>query len=336
MNPFLATKFITYDEIQHFYFYYEDILAETRTTVARPYDEIIFKLEDDEFHMDRQLQNGIAEKTRDVDSNIRELKDKSLTAGNFFIRAGYRLQYWIAIALRNHHIQHPFVRLSRDLNDVGFRKIQQIHNRDSVIQKECDNLAQAYDFLKKNKTYLFGAEGEETVIKVLNRLPDDYHVLNDIILRFSPPLFWVKTGRKVWSCQIDHIIAGPTGFFVLETKNCTTSNFKNNLDRIRLQVNRIGFALREYIRDNYYSWILDGPQLSFVVVSLKEINLDGNFGGDIDIITPDGLCDYIMKMKATVSTDAVEKFINIVYYQKNNAQVFTRIIRNINFEYIII
>ncbi len=63
--------------------------------------------------------------------------------------------------------------------------------------------------LKKQRGILHsGAEGEKRVLKLLSRLPDDFYVITDIEL---------VIGHK--TTQMDYIIVGPTGFFVVEAKN---------------------------------------------------------------------------------------------------------------------
>lgn len=54
--------------------------------------------------------------------------------------------------------------------------------------------------------FLKGAEGEETVARILSFLPADHTVFNDFQLDQSGPAF-------------DHIVAAPAGLFVIETKN---------------------------------------------------------------------------------------------------------------------
>jgi hypothetical protein len=59
----------------------------------------------------------------------------------------------------------------------------------------------------KYNVYKGGRQGERTVIKTLtNRLDDEYYLLNGVYL---------KSGGG----DIDHIVLGPTGVYVLETKN---------------------------------------------------------------------------------------------------------------------
>ena len=60
--------------------------------------------------------------------------------------------------------------------------------------------------ISKWSFYFKGASGERNVSKVLGRLNDDYFLLDDIVL-------YPHTGN------IDHILLGHNGIFVIETKN---------------------------------------------------------------------------------------------------------------------
>ena len=62
-------------------------------------------------------------------------------------------------------------------------------------------------FLRKYQIYGGGWEGEKQVIKLLgSKLSDDHILLNDLYLRGG-------------GGDIDHVVLGPNGIFVLETKN---------------------------------------------------------------------------------------------------------------------
>ena len=64
-----------------------------------------------------------------------------------------------------------------------------------------------YFYLRKYHIYSGGWQGEKQVAKLLtNKLNDDYYLLNDLYLRDG-------------GGDIDHIVLGPNGVFVLETKN---------------------------------------------------------------------------------------------------------------------
>ena len=68
-------------------------------------------------------------------------------------------------------------------------------------------LAAFYFYLRKYHIYSGGWQGEKQVAKILtSTLNDDYYLLNDLYLRDG-------------GGDIDHLVLGPNGVFVLETKN---------------------------------------------------------------------------------------------------------------------
>ena len=62
--------------------------------------------------------------------------------------------------------------------------------------------------LNKAAIYKSGLVGEATSENVLSNLPDDYYVFPSIEIEFE--------GKK---SQIDHLVVGPTGVFIIESKN---------------------------------------------------------------------------------------------------------------------
>jgi hypothetical protein len=64
-----------------------------------------------------------------------------------------------------------------------------------------------YFYLRKYRIYNGGWQGEKSVAKLLSKtLSDDYSLINDVYLHDG-------------GGDIDHIVLGPNGVFVLETKN---------------------------------------------------------------------------------------------------------------------
>ena len=58
--------------------------------------------------------------------------------------------------------------------------------------------------MRRVESFFRGARGEEQVAKVLIELPDTYHVFHDFV---------------AGGMHVDHVVAGPTGVFSIETKN---------------------------------------------------------------------------------------------------------------------
>lgn len=67
---------------------------------------------------------------------------------------------------------------------IGFRKLEQIERRRIAMRK--------------------GTVGENTIAKILADFPDEFHVINGLTTPFG---------------DLDHVVVGPTGVYVLDTKN---------------------------------------------------------------------------------------------------------------------
>ena len=80
---------------------------------------------------------------------------------------------------------------------------------------------------ERQTTWGIGAEGEESVIRVLQNLDSSFKVVNDVVLPGD-------------SQNIDHIVVGSVGTFVIETKNHNGIIKCNNDDWSRKKVGRRG------------------------------------------------------------------------------------------------
>lgn len=79
----------------------------------------------------------------------------------------------------------------------------------------------------RHNTWGIGAEGEESVIRVLQNLDSSFKVVNDVVLPGD-------------SQNIDHIVVGSVGTFVIETKNHNGIIKCNNDNWSRKKVGRRG------------------------------------------------------------------------------------------------
>ncbi len=89
-----------------------------------------------------------------------------------------------------------------------------------------------------------GAVGENLTVKEIEKLSNDYYLINDFSLKFDPPIYNRKENDRIFSIQIDHLLICKSGIFILETKNWSNESI-NNLD-LRSpvkQVSRTNFAL---------------------------------------------------------------------------------------------
>jgi len=143
-------------------------------------------------------------------------------------------------------------------------------------------------------TWGIGAEGEETVAQYLNVLGHPYRVIHDVVL---PEI----------GGNIDHIILGPNGIFVIETKNhngfitCNGDYWTQRkvgqrgtpyLGKIGCpskQVKRNAISLRNLIRDRLGINLYVNCAIVFTnkdaVLSIKSPT--------VEVLKPNELCEFI-------------------------------------------
>jgi hypothetical protein len=143
-----------------------------------------------------------------------------------------------------------------------------------------------------------GISGEDAVIEVLKHLDDTYYLINDIILKQSQ-----SRGN------IDHLLLGPNGIFVIETKNYNGTIKCNGDDWTRVyptksyqtsspskQTKRNAVMVRNFLRDNTDA-IKKWPNLfinGIVVFTGYGVNLKlGNL--TVPVLKIDELVDHILK-----------------------------------------
>lgn len=87
-----------------------------------------------------------------------------------------------------------------------------------------------------------GACGEWEVLCALQSLPDEYVVINDVQL--TAHTWYYFEGDHLKTAQLDHVVVGPTGVYVVETKrwSAATANDADVMSPYK-QVRRAGFLL---------------------------------------------------------------------------------------------
>jgi len=306
----------TLEEINHFYKNYNEILAETAAALEKQLDAKILSLSEDEIRLNSQLQESIAQHKVEVETDISNLKTKIDSATNIFTKWGYKLRYWIALSFRSKNITPPYTGLMKDLQGVQNKKAMLIRDKPIRVKNECDRIVANYTFLTENESFLIGAIGEEQVIRVLSGLSDEYHVLNDVNLRFQPAVYWKERGEYIKTSQIDHVVVGPTGVFLLETKNWKVSDIEIKSDKLLFQVKRSSLALWYFLKNNRSQNGM--PKIRNVIVSIQGSNTDEKLDTYIDLVAPNWLCDYISNRKNILSADAVGRLVDVIPHSRSD------------------
>jgi hypothetical protein len=95
-----------------------------------------------------------------------------------------------------------------------------------------------YFYLRKYRIYKGGWTGEKQVVETLmNKLNDDYYILNDLYLQEG-------------GGDIDHIVLGPNGVFVLETKNWSGTISSNGDEWYRMDKRNFSSSPSRQVKRN--------------------------------------------------------------------------------------
>jgi len=310
LKPVGGRNLGTFEDIYHFYSNYAGILAETEAVVNNQLDEKITCLNDTEIQLDVRIREGIARRTEEVDVEIAELRTKIDNATNILTRWGCTVKCWIAVSLRSRKISRPFSGLKSELRGVQNERVMLTRKRPEFVNKGCSNIIANHAFIADNISFYIGAVGEETVINALAQLSDEYHLFNNVNLRFHPPIHWREKNDYIKSSQIDHIVVGPTGLFLVETKNWKFSDVETKSNKLVYQVRRSSLALWFYLRKNYARY--DVPKTRNVVVSVQGCRPGQKLDPYIDITTPNRLCEYITTRTNTLPADAVDRLVAVI------------------------
>ena len=105
-------------------------------------------------------------------------------------------------------------------------------------------------------SFIYGALGEQKVVKTLEILSDEYYLINDFAVSFSPAIYDRQENDYIKSIQIDHILVGPSGVFLIETKNWSEKSVESlSLRSPVQQIKRASFVLFKLLNNeitNYH------------------------------------------------------------------------------------
>lgn len=190
---------------------------------------------------------------------------------------------------------------------------------DDVLTKESNKdltrEIKTNQILEEYKSFVIGAAGEYEVEEALTQLPDHYHLLNDLNLRFSKALFFRKTGEYIKSAQIDHLVVGPSGVFVIESKKWGFQTLNNSsLSDPILQVQRASYAVYKFLhprRSNAFWGLFFKPSKITTRSILVMVNQNMNtYQNHVKVLAPSQLCNYIEYFKWTLTFDEVDEVVS--------------------------
>jgi hypothetical protein len=227
----------------------ETLIEQERMTLSYDLQQLNTEIESQRLQSEKELKDEISLLKQQLnDSDVK-------TPKNFVQKIVKRIRVW------NHKkkISHKEINFNNDVkksisNLVNIQQIKTrryeyiVSNFDDAVRKSCQQplseLNRKKAVIDNLSNFIYGALGEQKVVKTLEALPDDYYLINDFAVSFSKAIYNRQENDYIKSIQIDHILVAPSGIFLIETKNWSEKSIKNLSLRSPIeQIKRTSFVL---------------------------------------------------------------------------------------------
>jgi hypothetical protein len=316
-RPIHGKKLENLEDITRFLDNYPEILAEAERVEAKRQDEIILALENRETQLNQELKDNIDRHTREVYSHILEINDRIEASDSFFVILVYLIRFWGANLVSSYRIHLPLTGAKWNLWRFKKQKEKTIAEKPGIIRSAGKNITESQQFLTRHKSFFANAKGEEQILGVLSQLPDDYQVLSGVSLHLFDPMYWLRRKEKLQYNQIDHIVIGPTGLFLVGIKSWKGPDTEIKTDDLKRQVRVANFTLWCHMKDEY-RFYEKNPKIRCVIVSLQGSHPDLKIDKFIDVIALPRLCEYITTGERTLSEMSVDKLVHLIPFRERN------------------
>jgi len=318
-------------------FYTQKILQKHEVLIKEEQANLILEiksLKEDLIHQSQTLENDYTSKLNELRDDLHQLS--SVNPKNSLQILKNKLNQWsIKIKIKKLEKDQKQLthKITHDLN-LKIEKTQQRldfiseHHQEAVKQSadyELKESKRINDVIDEVKPYIYGAIGEQKVVKTLETLSDDYYLINDFTVKFSKALYNSKEDDYIKSIQIDHILVGPPGIFLIETKNWSERSLENLSLRSPVdQIRRANYALfmllhhenSEFRLNLNHHWGDRRISIKNLLVLIQyKPNVDFQY---VKVLKLDELLGYIGYANATYSAPEVKKIADTLLRINNN------------------
>jgi hypothetical protein len=208
--------------------------------------------------------------------------------------------------IKNNRYQFIELQFSEAVKQSSRKAISELERKKSVI----DNL----------NSFIYGALGEQKVVKKIETLSDDYFLINDFAISFSPAIYNSQNDDYIKTIQIDHILVGPSGIFIIETKNWSEKSIENlTLHSPVQQIKRTNFVLfkllnndisNQYLSLEKHHWGDKKISIKNLIVLINKRPVE-EFQY-VKILTLNELLGYINYFKPVFSTTETQRIVQFL------------------------
>ena len=217
---------------------YEKLSSDLNNRIKRREDELLAEL-----RMLKTETNAPKPPTNFFGRVVASVKNRRISKRTAILESSFRSE-----------VERPFRRSLKDVariqSDIDSKKTNPEKWIETYSSNEIAKHQRALSIFQTNRSLFYGAEGEERALHQLSKLPDSYTVINDFRLKFAKPIYNRREDDRIYSVQIDHIVIGPTGIYLVETKNWSKDSVESrDLFSPVKQLNRHSFAMFVLLND---------------------------------------------------------------------------------------
>ena len=229
--------------------HHTDLIEEERIVLGAELKNLEAEIEKNQLEVELSLTGENEEIEKQIDSSV------SQTSVNLFQNITGKLKLWnftrkfknkenqfdFRIRIKMFHLLETFQKKKKHLNFINSHLDEAVKQGASNALYELDRKKTVIDNLS---SLIYGALGEQKVVRELENLPDEYILINDFSISISPPIYFRQEDDYIMSVQIDHVLVSPAGVFLIETKNWSKKSLENLSLRSPVdQIRRTSFVL---------------------------------------------------------------------------------------------
>lgn len=243
--------------------YHKDLIFEERRNLEMDIPLLEQEIEEEKKKVEQSLRKEISSLNNKLVLLSTNLKQ------NILIELLIRMKQWhYKIKIKNKENNFAF-KVDKSLRKQA-HQLQIKNNRyhfitsefsDAVKQsskKSLNELEWKKSKIDELDSFIYGALGEQKVVKTLESLSDNHFLINDFSISFSKPLFNKIENEYIKSIQVDHLLVAPSGVFLIETKNWSNKSLESlSLRSPVKQIKRTSFVLFKLLNNEMSNFYLD-------------------------------------------------------------------------------
>ncbi len=283
-------------------------------------------LVEEEKSLRTDYERRYAEQVELTNDEINRIREKMATLPRSIV--AHIRRYYLAKRLQtlerdfDQIVAEPLRGLREQIDDTARQSAYLVANHEEVVTRRSapfiTEIERTVNVLSELAPVIYGAIGEQKAIELLRSLPDSYYVVNDYQRSFHRPLHMKSEDDWIYSIQLDHVVVGPTGVFVIETKYWSPKSIaSNNLFSPVKQLRRGGFALFVLINNGIREYHAFNNHWGAAQISVGNILLMMNATTNeqfqfVKILTESNLLDFIIRRPAVLSNEQVRCLVEEV------------------------